>query len=120
MSYAHGPVTSIAYPAADVYPLLALPTNFHSSVRFGMAGMFDSNDASGTSAGHQRGHSQTRERQPRDRKLLVKYDVSYADAKVHADVCMPAAIEHTAALLQYFQDYVDTLVMKKPTVEEAQ
>jgi hypothetical protein len=67
-----------------------------------VAQQFDSNDAAGTLPLHSHGHSATREHQPLSSKLLLSYDVSYADAKVHAETCMPAAMSHVAAVYKMF------------------
>lgn len=72
-----------------------------------IARQFDSNDAAGMSPEHPRGHSATREHQPLSSRLLLSYDVSYADAKVHAETCMPAAISHVAALYKMFWEQTE-------------
>lgn len=85
--------------------LVMVPDNtleglFESLAR--IAQQFDSNDAAGTSPEHKHGHSRTRERQPLSSKLLVKHDVSYADSKVHAETCMPAAMSYVSVLFKKF------------------
>lgn len=70
---------------------------------------FDSTDCKGTSPQHTLGHSATWEHQPKSSLFTLYYDVSYADAKVHANTCMPAAISHAAAAYTLFWQEVKLL-----------
>ena len=67
-----------------------------------IAQQFDSNDAAGTLPLHSLGHSAIREHQPLSSKFLLSYDVSYIDAKVHAETCMPAAMSYVSVLFKKF------------------
>lgn len=87
---------------------LEIPTNIALEDLFSdlakVAYEFDSNDAAGRSPQHTLGHSGKREHQPKDSNLFVWYDVSYDDAHVHAETCMPACISSVARLYQIFSN----------------
>lgn len=98
---------------ANICNYASLTTLLHEAAS--ISKQFDSNDSAGTSPDHTLGHSATRERQPKNSRLLVTHSVSYADARVHAETCMPAAISHAAAAYTLFWKEMN-LQVKQPEV----